>query len=160
MVIHFTASEKGKIGFCSVIDGRDDYYDKNEAYDDSTLLFTVSDGIPYAAAVSVTSKGGTACTDANRIIVDGADEATVTLACQTSYRTADYVKKAIGQAKTALRKDYFSKLRSRHINDYSSLYNRCSIILSDNSNGNAELPTNERLQKIRDGKSDNKLVEM
>ena len=160
MVIHFTASEKGKIGFCSVIDGRDDYYDKNEAYDDSTLLFTVSDGIPYAAAVSVTSKGGTACTDANRIVVEGADEATVTLACQTSYRTADYVKKAIGQAKTALRKDYFSKLRSRHINDYSELYNRCKIILADNSNGNAELPTNERLQKIRDGKSDNKLVEM
>lgn len=160
MVIHFTASEKGKIGFCSVIDGRDDYYDKNEAYDDSTLLFTVSDGIPYAAAVSVTSKGGTACTDANRIVVEGADEATVTLACQTSYRTADYVKKAIGQAKTALRKDYFSKLRHRHIDDYSELYNRCKIILSDNSDGNAELPTNERLQKIRDGKSDNKLVEM
>ena len=159
MVIRFTASEKGKIGFCSVIDGRDDYYDKNEAYDDSTLLFTVSDGIPYAAAVSVSAKGGTARTDANRIIVDGADEAVITIACQTSYRTADYVKKAIGQAKTALRKGA-EKLSARHTKDYSALYERCAISLCDNSEGGAELPTDERLHKIKEGGRDNKLVEM
>ena len=160
MVIHFTASEKGKISFVSVIDGKDDDYDKNEAYDDHTILFTMSDGIPYAAAISVSAKGGKAFTDANRIKVENADEVIMTLACQTSYRTGDYEKKAIGQAKTALRKDYFSKLRHRHIDDYSELYNRCKIILTDNSDGNAELSVNERLQKIRDGKSDNKLVEM
>ncbi len=160
MVIHFTASEKGKISFVSVIDGKDDNYDKNEAYDDHTILFTMSDGIPYAAAISVSAKGGKAFTDANRIKVENADDVIMTLACQTSYRTGDYEKLAINQAKTALRKDYFSKLWKRHVNDYSELYNRCKIILSDNSEGDAELPTNERLQKIRDGKSDNKLVEM
>ena len=160
MVIHFTASEKGKISFVSVIDGKDDDYDKNEAYDDHTILFTMSDGIPYAAAISVSAKGGKAFTDANRIKVENADDVIMTLACQTSYRTGDYEKLTINQAKTALRKDYFSKLWKRHVNDYSELYNRCKIILSDNSEGDAELPTNERLQKIRDGKSDNKLVEM
>ena len=159
MVICFTASEKGKIGFCSVIDGKDDDYDKNEAYDDHTLLFTMSDGIPYAAAVSVSAEGGKAFTEANRIIVEGADSAVITLACQTSYRTGDYEKKAIGQAKTALRKGA-KLLKARHEKDYAALYGRCEINLCDNSKGNAELPTNERLQKIRDGESDNKLVEM
>jgi len=159
MVIHFTASEKGKISFVSVIDGKDDDYDKNEAYDDHTILFTMSDGIPYAAAISVSSRGGKAYTDANRIRVENADDVIVTLACQTAFRTSNYEKLAINQAKTALRKD-FSKLRARHAKDYSELYNRCKIILSDNADGNAELPVNERLQKIRDGKSDNKLVEM
>lgn len=159
MVIYFTASEKGKISFCSVIDGKDDDYDKNEAYDDSTLLFTMSDGIPYAAAVSVFAQGGKAYTDANRIKVENADSATITLACQTSYRTGDYEKKAIGQAKTALRKGAVL-LKARHEKDYAALYGRCEINLCDNSNGNAELPTNERLQKIRDGENDNKLVEM
>ena len=50
MAIHFTASAKGKINFTAAIDGKDDDYDKNEAYDDNTILFTMSDGIPYAAA--------------------------------------------------------------------------------------------------------------
>lgn len=159
MVIYFTASEKGKISFTSVIDGRDDNYDKNEAYDDKTLIFTVSDGIPYAAAISVSAEGGRACTDANRISVEGADSAIIAISCQTSYRTGDYVKKAIGQAKTALRKD-IAALKARHEKDYAALYERCSISLCDNSNGSAELPTDERLQKIRDGESDNKLVEM
>mgnify|MGYP003290020444 CR=1 FL=1 len=159
MVISFTASEKGKISFVSVIDGKDDDYDKNEAYDDHTLLFTMSDGIPYAAAISVSAEGGKACTEANRIVVEGADSAVVTLACQTSYRTGDYEKKAIGQAKTALRKGA-KLLRERHERDYSALYGRCEISLCDNSKGNAELPVNERLQKIRNGESDNKLVEM
>ena len=159
MVICFTASEKGRISFCSVIDGKDDDYDKNEAYDDHTLLFTMSDGIPYAAAISVSAEGGKACTGANRIIVEGADSAIITLACQTSYRTGDYVKKAIGQAKTALRKGA-KLLREKHERDYSALYGRCEINLCDNSKGNAELPTDERLQKIRNGENDNKLVEM
>ncbi len=159
IVIRFTASEAGKIGFTAVIDGRDDNYDKNEAYDDRTLLFTVSDGIPYAAAISVSAKGGTACTDANRIRVEGADSAFITIACQTAYRTGDYEKLAISQAKAALRKGA-PKLFSRHLKDYSELYGRCELCLNDNSGGNAKLPTDERLEKIRDGGRDNKLTEM
>lgn len=159
IVIRFTASEAGKIGFTAVIDGRDDNYDKNEAYDDRTLIFTVSDGIPYAAAISVSAKGGTACTDANRIKVEGADEAFIVIACQTAYRTGDYEKLAISQAKAALRKDV-NTLIERHQKDYASLYGRCELSLNDNSGGNSHLPTNERLEKIRNGGRDNKLTEM
>ena len=159
MIIHFTASESGKIGFTAVIDGRDDSYDKNEAYDDKTLLFTVSDGIPYAAAVSCSAKGGKAFTEANRIRVEAADEAIIVLACQTSYRSGDHEKLAISQAKAALRKT-FAQLEECHKKDYSGLYGRCELSLCDNSGGNSALPTNERLQKIRDGGRDNKLAEM
>lgn len=159
VVIRFTASEKGKIGFTAVIDGRDDNYDKNEAYDDKTLLFTVSDGIPYAAAISVSAVGGTAGTDANRIKVEGADEAFITIACQTAYRTGDYEKLAISQAKAALRKG-INALVERHQKDYVSLYSRCELSLNDNSGGNAVLPTDERLEKVREGGRDNKLTEM
>ncbi|MBP1561815.1 MAG: glycoside hydrolase family 95 protein [Oscillospiraceae bacterium] len=159
MVIYFSASEKGKISFISAIDGKDDDYDKNEAYDGTTLLFTMSDGIPYAAAISCAAKGGKAYTDANRIKVENADEAVVTLSCQTSFRTGDYEKLAVNQAKTALRRSA-SNLIARHIKDYQSLYNRCEISLCDNSGGNSALPTDERLQKIKDGGKDNKLIEM
>ena len=52
MAIIFTADKKGSISFCAYIDGKDDDYDKNEAYDDSTVIFTMSDGIPYTTALS------------------------------------------------------------------------------------------------------------
>lgn len=159
MVIVFNADQKGKISFTSVIDGKDDDYDRNEAYDSSTLLFTMSDGIPYATAISVKSVGGRAFTDANRIKVENADSAVVTLACQTAFRTGDYLKKALSEAKTALRKSA-EQLLERHKADYKALYDRCTLELNDNSGGNSALPTDERLQLFKEGGKDNKLAEM
>lgn len=159
MVIRFSASEKGMISFEAFIDGSDDDYDKNEAYDESTLLFTVTDGIPYATAVTVKTSGGSGVTDATRIRVENADEAVITLACQTAFRTGNYEKQALNEAKTAQRKSY-ETLLERHIADYKRLYDRASLDLCDNSSGNSALPTDERLELFKNGGNDNKLAEM
>lgn len=161
MVIGFTADKKGMISFTASIDGRDDNYDKNEAYDSSTLLFTVSDGIPYAAAISCHAEGGKAYTDANRIRVEGADSAFIAIACQTSFRSGDYEKLSVSQAKAAIRKG-MQNLMTWHIADYTELYGRCELHLCKNDEDvcYAEIPTDERLRKIKDGGIDNKLIEM
>lgn len=159
LVISFTADKKGAISFTADIDGKDDDYDKNEAYDETTVIFTMSDGIPYAAAVSCSAAGGTARADANKIRVEGADSAIIAVACRTAFRNGDYEKTAISEAKAAIRKGAKS-LAAWHIADYKKLYNRCAVSLCDNSGGNAELPTNERLEKLRGGGKDNKLAEL
>lgn len=159
MTVVFTSNAKGKINFVAAIDGKDDDYDKNEAYDDSTVLFTMTDGIPYAAAISVSAVGGECGTDANRISVKNADSAMLTIACQTSFRTGDYEKTAISQAKKAHRTGEDALLK-RHIADYKKLYDRCTFELCDNSGGNSEKPTDERLKLVKEGGRDNKLVEM
>ena len=159
MTVVFTSNTKGKINFVAAIDGKDDDYDKNEAYDDSTVLFTMTDGIPYAAAISVSAVGGECGTDANRISVKNADSAMLTIACQTSFRTGDYEKTAISQAKKAHRTGADALLK-RHIADYKKLYDRCTFELCDNSGGNSEKPTDERLKLVKEGGRDNKLVEM
>lgn len=159
MTVVFTSNAKGKINFVAAIDGKDDDYDKNEAYDDSTVLFTMTDGIPYAAAISVSAVGGECGTDANRISVKNADSAMLTIACQTSFRTGDYKKTAISQAKKAHRTGADALLK-RHIADYKKLYDRCTFELCDNSGGNSEKPTDERLKLVKEGGRDNKLVEM
>lgn len=159
MTVVFTSNAKGKINFVAAIDGKDDDYDKNEAYDDSTVLFTMTDGIPYAAAISVSAVGGECGTDANRISVKNADSAMLTIACQTSFRTGDYEKTAISQAKKAHRTGADTLLK-RHIADYKKLYDRCTFELCDNSGGNSEKPTDERLKLVKEGGRDNKLVEM
>ncbi len=159
MIVRASASEKGKISLTAWFDGKDDDYDKNQAYNRDTIIFTMSDGIPYAAAVSCASKGGKAFTDANRIKVENADEAMIAVACQTAYRTGNYENLAVDQARTALRRTA-DALEIRHINDYKRLYDRCELSLCDNSGGNSSLPTNERLEKLRIRELDNKLTEM
>ncbi len=159
IMIRFTAGEKGKVSFTAAIDGKDDDYDKNEAYDGTTLLFTMSDGVPYAAAISVSAEGGKAYTEANRIRVENADSALMVISCQTAFRTGDYEKLAVSQAKAAIYRGY-ARLRERQEKDYRALYERCRLDLEDNSGGNAELPTDERLKLFRNGGLDNKLTEM
>ncbi len=159
MVICIKADKKGAVSLTAVIDGRDDSYDKNEYYDNKTVIFTVSDGIPYAAAVSCSAEGGKAYTDCNRIKIENADTAVITIACETSYRTGNYENAAVTKAKNAHRLSY-EKLLERHIRDYKSLYDRAGISLDDNSEGNSSLPADKRLQLVKEGKKDNKLIEM
>lgn len=159
MVINIKSDTPKSISLSACLDGRDDYYDKNCAYDDNTILFTVTDGIPYAIAASCYAKNGKTSVYANRLMVENADEATVILGIQTSWRTADYENLAIRQVKAAGRKGN-AKLLKRHIDDYSALYNRCEIILNDNSDGAKEMPTNLRIKRMSEGGRDNKLMEM
>ena len=158
IIVHFSADKKGSISFVSAIDGRDDNYDKNEAYDDKTVLFTVSDGIPYACAITVRAKGGQCGTDANRLFCKDADEADIIIAAQSAWRTGDYEKKAVNQAKTAARKPY-EKLLDRHISDYRSLFDRCSLTLSPVGESITK-PTDERLADVKNGVYDNELAAM
>ena len=158
IIVHFSADKNGSISFVSAIDGRDDNYDKNEAYDDKTVLFTVSDGIPYACAITVRAKGGQCGTDANRLFCKEADEADIIIAAQSAWRTGDYEKKAVNQAKTAARKPY-EKLLDRHISDYRSLFDRCSLTLFPVGESITK-PTDERLADVKNGVYDNELAAM
>ncbi len=162
IVIMMTAKKDGvlsnSISFVVNIDGRDDYFDKNEAYDDSTLLFTVSDGTKYACAISSQACGGVCKTSANRIVCENASSVILTISAQTAWRTGDYINKAIRESKAAIRRG--DSLEKRHVDDYTALYNRCAIKLNDNSEGGCELPTDERLARFKEGKEDNGLIEL
>ncbi len=156
IVVHFT-STKGGISFTAAIDGRDDNYDKNEAYDDKTLLFTVSDGIPYACAITVRSNDGECGTEANRIFCKNASSADIFISAQSSWRTGDYVKKAVSEAKTAARKDY-DVLWQRHCDYYCDLYSRSYVHIDPITQVPAN--TEERLNAVKNGEKDNELVNL
>ncbi|MCM1577307.1 MAG: glycoside hydrolase N-terminal domain-containing protein [Ruminococcus sp.] len=158
IIIHFT-SQQDNITFTAAIDGRDDNYDKNEAYDNSTVLFTVSDGIPYACAVTVRCEGeqGECGTEANRIFCKNARTADIFISARSSWRTGDYVKKSLSEAKTAARKSY-QQILARHEKYYKSLYDRSYIRIDPIE----EVPDNteERLKGVKNGAADNELVNL
>lgn len=156
IVIHFSADREA-VSFTAVIDGRDDNYDKNEGYDDRTVLFTVSDGIPYACALTVRCEGGECGVQANRLFCKGAKSADIIIAAQSAWRTGDYVKKAVGEAKRAARRD-IDCLLERHIKYYSELYSKSYLKIDPV--GEVPADTRERLENVKTGGRDNELVNL
>lgn len=162
-VMHMTASEKGRINVRIKIDGRDDYFDDNSPVHGDDLLFYggcgSEDGINFAAYVKVLNKGGKVYPYGSFITCENCDEVTVLLGAQTSYRCEDYKGQAVFDVERAAEKSY-EQLKADHIADYKSYFDRAEITLEDNSGGNSSLPTDERLELVKKGEPDNKLIEM
>ncbi len=191
LILRITASKPGMISFDAFIDGRDDYYDDNRPCGKDRILYTggcgSADGIFFAAVLAGSVSGGSLSTVGNVLRVTGADEAVLVLTARTSFyeyslcETGDRLKNpeggkilagrhfedaAIEDAETVLRASW-SDLRERHIKDFRNLFDRVELQLPDNSGGACDLPTDERIIRLRDGIGskdgacgDNKLMEL
>jgi len=163
LIMNVTASKPGSISLRIAIDGRDDYFDENSPVNDTDILFCggcgSEDGIDFAAYIKVIGKGGRVYRYGNFIQTEDCDEVTIILGAQTNFRFKDYKLKAKQDVLNAAEKTY-SQLKAEHISDYRSYFDRADISLCDNSEGNSALPTDERLELVKQGKKDNKLAEM
>lgn len=158
MVIRYYSDKPGSISLKADLNGRDDNYDRNDGYDSNTIIFTVSDGIPYACAAGIYSEDGRAYADYNILTAEGCSEVYIILACESAFRSGNYLNTAINRVHTAARK--IKSLYARSTADFSKLYNRCSVTLCDNSEGISSASTDKRLENIRNGGKDNKLAEL
>lgn len=163
LIMNVTASKPSSISLRIAIDGRDDYFDENSPINDTDILFCggcgSEDGIDFAAYIRVIGKGGRVYRYGNFIQTEDCDEVTIILGAQTNFRFKDYKLKAKQDILNAAEKTY-SQLKAEHIADYRSYFDRADIQLCDNSEDNSALPTNERLELVKQGKKDNKLAEM
>lgn len=155
IIAHIACDSAKKINCSLSIDGRDDYYDENRPFDENTLVFSGSsggkDGLSFLCATAVKASGENAllCFHGNRICVENADEITVAVSIRSSYYSQDYCKLAVDDVKNALKQSY-ADLKQRHIKDYRSLYERCSLTLCDNSKieNIGDIPTDKRIKRI------------
>lgn len=159
MVVHLSA-ENGTLEFSAYIDGRDDYYDDNRPVKDNIIMYSGGtggkNGIFFAAALAASSTDGKVYTQGGKIYIENATDAMLILAARSSYYTDEaYEDAALMDAEYALECTY-DELRYRHICDYSELYDRVSFSLNDNSEGGCELPTDERILRMRGNDFDDK----
>lgn len=159
MVVHLSA-ENGTIEFSAYIDGRDDYYDDNRPVKDNIIMYSGGtggkNGIFFAAALAASSTDGKVYTQGGKIHIENATDAMLILAARSSYYTDEaYEDAALMDAEYALECTY-DELRYRHICDYGELYDRVSFSLNDNSEGGCELPTDERILRMRGNDFDDK----
>lgn len=164
MIIRLTASEQCAISFQAMLNrGNARNYDELEAVSNHILMMKGetggSDGISFRCGIQVISENGLVQTLGNHLSVEEADSVTIVLAAATTYRYDNPEQECLKVLDRVSKKSY-QELRQNHVQDYQSLFNRVSLDLGPSNHELADLPTNERLQLIKDGKEDLSLISL
>ncbi|MCM4171549.1 glycoside hydrolase family 95 protein [Arenibacter sp. TNZ] len=170
MVIHLTTTAKEGMDFDLKLDRPEDHGHKtvtttNPSDSEISMMGMVTQfggekesqpleidyGVKFETRLKVENTSGEVLAKNGALTLKGVKEATIFIVCNTSFYMDDYVAKNNATLK-GLKGQTFSEILSRHITDYSSLYDRVSFEL-----GGSELdslPTDLRLQRIKDGNED------
>ena len=108
-------------------------------------------GVKFQGRVRVLHEGGALSADEGRLVVQEADALTVLISAGSDYHKQSFAKKALRDIETAAAKTY-ETLKSRHIADYQRLYTRVSLDIKGTTA--SSLPTNERLDQMKNGGKD------
>lgn len=109
-------------------------------------------GVEYDCLVEARAVGGVVENVSDTIHISGADEATIYVASDTSFRSAFPEAECTLTLNNA--PDY-AELFKAHVADYRALYDRVSLSLGE---GRADVPTNERIHALREGGHDEGLL--
>ncbi|SEG08952.1 glycoside hydrolase N-terminal domain-containing protein [Paenibacillus sp. UNC499MF] len=111
------------------------------------------DGVRYAALAGVSAEGGTVRTAGDFVLVKGAAAATIYVAAQTSFRHEEPADVCRRQVAEAVRKGY-EAVKMEHEADYAPLFARMSLELDTPDDDARLLPTDKRLDRVREGGED------
>jgi alpha-L-fucosidase 2 len=168
LVIHLTASKNGSLSFKTSLTRPELFTtinDKNVLLLHGTLKNGKGgEGMQYAARLKTIATGGTvACSD-SLITIKNADEVVLLLTAATNYRQEypsyigdDPIIKTRDQLIKASAKSYAVLLKN-HVEDYSALFSKVSLNLSDG--GPDTIPTDIRLKNQEKNPDDLHLQEI
>jgi len=109
-------------------------------------------GTTFLARLRVRLEGGQVTSADGVLRVEKADAATLILAAATNYRENDPVALCSRQLDAATALSY-PELRAAHVRDHQQFFRRVNLRLGDD----LDLPTDERLQRFREGARDESL---
>jgi len=128
---------------------------------------TLENGMNYETQVLISADGGTIRPEGDSLVFDRCNNVTVILAAGTDY-IMDYDKNWKGdhphdllasQISQAAKKPW-SKILNNHIKDHQAFYDRVDIDLGTTDDMQLALPADQRLEAIRNGKSDPDMDEL
>jgi alpha-L-fucosidase 2 len=119
------------------------------------------EGMKFAAQVKVKADGGTLVAKGDKISVQGANAVTLIYVAATSFVNAKDMS-ANAEARAEAYLDHassksYEQLYQDHVEDYTAIFGRVAIDLG--GQGASDLPTDERLQRVRGGAVDPLLSE-
>lgn len=163
MVTRLTADKEQSLSLLLSL-GRERYFDENTALTQDTIFLKGKSGsekgICFCAMIKAVVEGGITYSIGNKVIIEKADSVTLFLAARTDYwgdKPKEWCMDRISKATSIS----YEQLKRAHVEDYSNLFSRVSLELSGERNGELErLPTNKRLERIKEGKADSGLIEL
>lgn len=165
MIIHLSSSAPQAISVKALLDrgGKARKLDESIALSADSLIMRGEtggkDGITFRCHLKAKSEGGKVYTIGNRLLVEKADSVTLVITGATSYRENNPEISCIKQAERVIQDD-FSKLKQDHIADHQSLYSKMELYLEEADQTVHQLPTDERLARVKAGNHDNGLMNL
>ena len=159
LVAKFTSSEKGKIELSAYID-RGRYIDQVEIGQTGMRLCGKSgypDGVDYEFQMEVTHTGGSLEVIGHRFYAKACDEVIIKVTAATSFNHKMPYEACQGRLNKVKKVDY-QVLLDRHKQDYKALAGRVSLDLMGRDL--SMLPTDERLERFKEGTEDQNLLAM
>ncbi len=160
IVVRLSSSGKNKISFSTWINRPGDA--ESISIGENQLLMTgfaenENKGTHFASVVHLKNKGGEISSTDSSLVVQNADEVEILISGRTDFWKDDEIKLAADDVKKVVAGDYES-LKSRHINNYQELFNRVDLAI--NQPDTLNLPTNKRLERIKNGAADSHFTEL
>jgi alpha-L-fucosidase 2 len=160
LAMKFSADEPGKTSFRLCMEIAQDS-SKTEIANNTYRVkgFINGNHRPFQVFINVKNKGGSVGQDGEYLTVTNADAAEVYLTVATNYKmeypdyTGEDPENITRRIIQNLDNFDFEQLKSRHIKDYRSLSDRVKFSL-EGKKEIEKLPTNERFQRLKSGKSD------
>ncbi|MHA1731351.1 MAG: glycoside hydrolase family 95 protein [Promethearchaeota archaeon] len=167
LVVRFSADSPGSVSFRArlqrVIRGETSLLDPGGREGSDTVFLhgqSGPGGVHYRAVARAVSEGGRVECTGEHLVVAGADSATIYVAADTSFQhDADALPGVLsGILDGATRKGFGEVLRD-HVEDHRGLFRRVSLeLVPGDDNSAPDLPTDERLDRVRSGARDPGLV--
>ena len=163
IVLRFTADTPGAISLKARFSRKQwKYMEKTEKWGHNGLVMRGEcggeGGSQFRVVLKAVLEGGSCRTLGEHLLIEKADSVTLLLMAATTFRYSDPETHCKSQLST-LEKLSYNELLVRHTQDYKALYNRVELELpADIGGAMGELPTDERLGRIKEGKADNGLV--
>ncbi len=160
IVVKLSSSGKGKISFETWMNRPGDA--EIVSVGENQLLMTgfaehENRGTHFASVVHIKNKGGEISSSDTSLIVKNADEVELLISARTDFWGADEVKTSADDVKKAAQAG-FSDIKANHIDHYQELFQRVALEL--NGPDTLNLPTGERLERIKNGQMDSHLTEL
>ncbi len=162
IIIRMAADQPGKISFDAQL-RRGKNLDKIAKISHDSIMLTGNsggqEGIGFCTIVRAVSKEGHVYTIGENLIVENADHVVLFVSAATTFRQENYLDVCKKYINDAVGKNYEDLLED-HVKDYQQLFNRTELDLeSPDCEEDLELlPTDERLERLKDGKEDLGLV--
>lgn len=159
LVVRITCNQHKMISFKTTID-REEHY-KTTVENKNRLVMRGqlpgSAKTQFIARLQVSAQGAEISGQDNSIDVKNADSVTLVLTAATNFKCKEFERITQQQMDSVIDRPY-EDLRSRHIKEYQSYFHSVYLNLGMETGMASRLPTDERLEAIKNGASDPQLI--